>query len=176
MIGARAAVRHRATAVSYSALASLEPCADSLIPGVGSARRVRPLLLPPARRLPAYRSHSRRRSAVWRWAYRRGMGQGPDRVSVPVLVGLPLPVAHDVALDAGLLAVRDREDPGRDTVTMQYPRPGHWLGRGEQVRIWTGPDEDPDDDDGGGGGGGGGVPPDPQPLTPPGTKPTPEPA
>jgi beta-lactam-binding protein with PASTA domain len=89
---------------------------------------------------------------------------------VPALVGLKAVVAHDVALDAQLLAVdQDPSHPATvpGVVAAQDPPAGSEVGRGHRVRIWvqTGPDED-----GGGGSGGLPAPSPPTPLTPAGAK------
>ena len=88
---------------------------------------------------------------------------------MPQLLGLPAAQAHDVALDAHLLAVEQNPRPGnRSEVTVvlaQAPGSGAYLRPGERVRIWVGP-RSPE------GGGGGGLPVSPTPtlVTPSGTK------
>ncbi|MDQ3904969.1 MAG: PASTA domain-containing protein [Actinomycetota bacterium] len=98
----------------------------------------------------------------------RGLRKEP--AVVPALVGLTAVVAHDVALDAQLLAVD--QDPRHaptvpGVVAAQDPPAGSAVARGHRVRIWvqTSPDED-----GGGGSGGLPVPSGPTPLTPAGAK------
>jgi|SRR5581483_7226898 hypothetical protein len=108
-----------------------------------------------------------------RSALRCGMGQREqctEPAVVPTLVGLTAVVAHDVALDAQLLAVD--QDPSHaptvpGVVAAQDPPAGSEVARGHWVRIWvqTNPDED-----GGGGSGGLPVPGGPTTLTPAGTK------
>ena len=89
---------------------------------------------------------------------------------VPSLVGLAPAAAHDVALDAQLLAV-DQDSSHSPTVAgvvaAQEPAPGSQVAPGHRVQIWV--QTDPGD---GGRGGGGGlpVPSGPTPLTPAGTK------
>jgi hypothetical protein len=97
------------------------------------------------------------------------MGQQEQCTVVPMLVGLPAVTAHDVALDAQVLAV-DQDPAHKPTesgvVTAQQPRPGSTVSPGHRVHIWvTKPG-----DGGGGGGGGSPVPSKPTPLTPAGTK------
>jgi beta-lactam-binding protein with PASTA domain len=96
------------------------------------------------------------------------MGQGELTV-VPPLVGLQATVAHDVALDAHLLAVD--QDPSHSptvagVVAAQDPVAGSEVTAGYRVRIWV------KINPGGDGGRGGGlpVPSGPTPLTPAGTK------
>ena len=91
---------------------------------------------------------------------------------VPDLVGLTVPAAHDVALDAGVLAVEHRAEPADRalgqpvTVTGQHPAAGRLVGHGSRVQLWTsGADDDPDH-----GGGGCRVPTGPRPMLPAGTK------
>jgi len=98
-----------------------------------------------------------------------GQEEGEGTV-VPPLVGLEAAVAHDVALDAQLLAVD--QDPSHSptvagVVAAQEPVAGSEAAPGARVRIWvqTNPGED-----GGGGAGGLPVPSGPTPLTPAGTK------
>lgn len=88
---------------------------------------------------------------------------------VPPLVGLATAMAHDVALDAQLLAVD--QDPSHTptvagVVAAQEPVAGRQVNRGHRVRIWvdTNPGGDP------GGGGGLPVPSGPTPLTSAGTQ------
>ncbi|WP_156993114.1 PASTA domain-containing protein [Pseudonocardia acaciae] len=89
---------------------------------------------------------------------------------VPRLVGLAAITAHDVALDAHLLAVD--QDPCHTpavagVVAAQLPTPGTYLTPGSQVRIWV---KTGSDGDGGGGGGGQRVPTGPTSVTPSGAK------
>ena len=88
---------------------------------------------------------------------------------VPSLVGLEATTAHDLALDAHLLAVD--QDPRHSatvagTVSAQEPLAGSQLAAGQKIRIWvrTDPGEDGD------GGGGLSAPSGPTPLTPAGSK------
>lgn len=97
------------------------------------------------------------------------MGKQEQHTIVPRLVGLPASTAHDVALDAQVLAVD--QDPGHKpteagVVTAQQPRPGCPVTAGHRVSIWVSPPE------GGGGGGGGNMPrpSNPTPLEPAGAK------
>jgi beta-lactam-binding protein with PASTA domain len=97
------------------------------------------------------------------------MGQQERVTLVPSLVGLAATAAHDVALDAHLLAVD--QDPRHSAtvagiVSAQELMAGSQLTAGQKVRIWvqTDPGEDGD------GGGGLPVPSGPTPLTPAGTK------
>jgi beta-lactam-binding protein with PASTA domain len=88
---------------------------------------------------------------------------------VPSLVGLAAAVAHDVALDAHLLAVD--QDPSHSptvagVVAAQDPVAGSQVAPAHRVRIWV--QTNPCDD--GGGGGGLPAPSGPTPLTPAGTK------
>ena len=88
---------------------------------------------------------------------------------VPSLVGLAAAAAHDVALDAHLLAVD--QDPRHSAtvagiVSAQEPMPGSQLAAGQKVRIWV--ETDPGED--GNGGGGLPAPSGPTPLSPAGTK------
>lgn len=99
------------------------------------------------------------------------MGQGGQqrRTVVPTLVGLAAAVAHDVALDARLLAVD--QDPGHSptvagVVAAQEPAAGSQVAAGHRVRIWV--QTNPGGDDGGGGGLP--TPSGPTPLTSAGTK------
>lgn len=95
------------------------------------------------------------------------MGRRPGWMSVPQLVGLAVPAAHDAALDAGVLAVLTPPDgPHGLVVTAQKPPAGNRLRYGGRVRIWA----DLDDP---GGGGNAVIPFDPAPLDPAGTKPLP---
>ncbi|MDQ4115439.1 MAG: PASTA domain-containing protein [Actinomycetota bacterium] len=97
------------------------------------------------------------------------MGLRSARITVPMLVGLAVPVAHDAALDAGLLAVLEHPGPTvGPSVTAQYPPAGHRLRRGRRVRIWALPGDDPD-----GGGGSTFTPPGPAPRPTTGTNPRP---
>lgn len=88
---------------------------------------------------------------------------------VPSLVGLDATAAHDLALDAHLLAV-DQGPRHSATVagivSAQEPMAGSQLTAGQKVRIWvrTDPGEDGD------GGGGLSAPSGPTPLTPAGSK------
>ena len=98
-----------------------------------------------------------------------GMGQVEGRTVVPSLVGLAAVVAHDVALDAHLLAVD--QDPSHSptvagVVAAQEPVAGSPVAPGHRVRIWvqTNPGEE------GRGGGGLPVPSGPTPLTAASTK------
>lgn len=93
------------------------------------------------------------------------MGQAQLTV-VPPLVGLAAAVAHDIALDAQLLAVD--QDPSHSptvagVVAAQEPAAGSQVAAGYRVRIWV--QTDPGED-GGGGGGGLPEPSGPPPLTP----------
>lgn len=84
-------------------------------------------------------------------------------VAVPRLTGLPVPEAHDTALDGGLLAVEHAPfGPLADRrVTRQQPAPGGVPLHGSAVQVWTGPPP------GNPGGGGAGVAPDgPGPAVP----------
>jgi beta-lactam-binding protein with PASTA domain len=97
------------------------------------------------------------------------MGQREHNTVVPMLVGLPAVTAHDVALDAQVLAVDQNpthtpHEPG--VVTAQYPRPGSSVETGHRVLIWV----SSPGDGGGGGGGGSPVPTAPTPLSPAGAK------
>jgi beta-lactam-binding protein with PASTA domain len=99
------------------------------------------------------------------------MGESEQFTVVPTLVGLTAATAHDVALDAQVLAVD--QDPAHSptvagVVTEQRPAPGSQVSPGQRVLIWVstnGPE-------GGGGGGGGNLPapPKPTPLAPAGAK------
>jgi beta-lactam-binding protein with PASTA domain len=98
------------------------------------------------------------------------MGQQEHNTVVPMLVGLPAVTAHDVALDAQVLAVDQNpahtpHEPG--LVTAQHPMPGSSVEPGHRVLIWV---SSPGDGEGGGGGGNTPVPTKPTPLTPAGTK------
>jgi beta-lactam-binding protein with PASTA domain len=82
------------------------------------------------------------------------MGRREVLTVVPELVGLPVRVAQDVALDARLLAVDQAPAPSRTAagvVTAQNPPPGSYLRPGSRVRIWAA--AEPDDGDGNGRGG-----------------------
>jgi beta-lactam-binding protein with PASTA domain len=97
------------------------------------------------------------------------MGKTEQLTVVPTLVGLAAATAHDVALDARVLAVD--QDPAHSptvagVVTDQRPRPGSQVSPGDRVRIWV----STDGPSGGGGGGGAPVPTKPVPLTPAGAK------
>jgi hypothetical protein len=111
----------------------------------------------------------------WRWrATAAAPGPAPGSgsgsvVTVPCLVGLSARQAHDVALDALVLAVDHRRRTRRRTggVARQKPPAGQRVSTGTPVRIWvdeadppeSGPPDGNDDHgngDGGGGGGGGG--------------------
>ena len=99
------------------------------------------------------------------------MGKQEQQTVVPMLVGLAATTAHDVALDASVLAV-DQDPAHKPTepgvVTAQQPRPGSEVTTGHRVSIWVSPP-----DGGGGGGGGGGnmpQPSNPTPLEPAGAK------
>ena len=88
---------------------------------------------------------------------------------VPTLVGLAAAAAHDVALDAQLLAVD--QDPRHSAtvagiVAAQEPVAGSHLAPGQKVRIWV----TTDPGDGGHGGGGLPAPSGPTPLSPAGAK------
>jgi hypothetical protein len=85
------------------------------------------------------------------------MGRREVLTVVPGLVGLPVRVAQDVALDARLLAVVQAAAPSltaAGVVTAQNPLPGSYLRPGSRVRIWA---KQPDDGDGDGNGGRGGL-------------------
>lgn len=94
------------------------------------------------------------------------MGQTQVTV-VPPLVGLGAAVAHDIALDAQVLAVD--QDPSHSptvagVVAAQEPAAGSQVATGHRVRIWV--ETNPGEDGGGGGGGGGQpAPSGPTPLT-----------
>jgi beta-lactam-binding protein with PASTA domain len=102
--------------------------------------------------------------------------------TVPDLVGLHLPAAHDAALDAGLLAVvvgdqcssrhGHPDGPGYQVIG-QHPEPDRRLPRGQRVhvRVRRRPTGGPDDD-GSGGDGRGGLRRGnrPRPVIPSGTK------
>ena len=63
-----------------------------------------------------------------------------DSVRVPELVGVPAIDAHDLALDAGLLAVAENAThtaAGRGRIERQEPDPGTELEPGAIVRIWV---------------------------------------
>jgi beta-lactam-binding protein with PASTA domain len=98
------------------------------------------------------------------------MGRREALTVVPRLVGLPAITAHDVALDAQLLAVD--QDPCHSAavagvVAAQLPTPGTYLTPGSRVRIWV---KTGLDDDGGNGGGGQRLPSGPTSVTPAGAK------
>lgn len=89
---------------------------------------------------------------------------------VPSLVGQSATTAHDLALDARVLAVD--QDPAhspnvRGVVAAQQPDPGSKVSTGHRVRIWVRTDPD---SGGGGGGGNQRVPTGPAPLSPAGAK------
>jgi hypothetical protein len=98
--------------------------------------------------------------------------------TVPELVGLPAAEAHDLALDAGLLAVprnATHTGAGRGAVADQEPGAGEARERGAVIGIWieggaarSATDPGSDGPDGSGGGGGGGVGPKPAPVGPSG--------
>jgi beta-lactam-binding protein with PASTA domain len=63
------------------------------------------------------------------------------RVRVPELVGVPASDAHDLALDAGVLAVAENAHhtaAGRGRIDRQDPEPGTEIEHGAIVRIWVG--------------------------------------
>ena len=99
------------------------------------------------------------------------MGQREHTLAtVPELVGLPAMSAHDLALDAQLLAVD--QDPSHSptvagVVAAQEPHPGARVVPGERVLIWV---RTTPEDGGGGGGGGQRLPTGPAPKTPAGAK------
>jgi hypothetical protein len=102
------------------------------------------------------------------------MGQAETQTLtvVPELLGLTASTAHDVALDAQLLAVD--QDPSHSptvagVVAAQDPIAGREVALGDHVRIWVRPDNRGDDDPGGGPGGPP-VPTSPKPLEPTGAK------
>lgn len=95
------------------------------------------------------------------------MGQHERLTVVPSLVGLGAAAAHDVALDAQLLAVD--QDPNHSPtvagiVAAQDPVAGSKVASGHRVRIWV--ETDPGDN----GGGGRPAPTGPTPLTTAGAK------
>lgn len=58
---------------------------------------------------------------------------------VPELVGVPAADAHDLALDAGVLAVAENAAhtaAGRGRIDRQDPDPGAQVEHGAIVRIW----------------------------------------
>ncbi len=62
-------------------------------------------------------------------------------VRVPELVGVPAADAHNLALDAGILAVAANAThtaAGRGRIDRQDPSPGAEVGHGTIVRIWIG--------------------------------------
>jgi beta-lactam-binding protein with PASTA domain len=62
---------------------------------------------------------------------------------VPRLTGVPAAEAHDLALDAGLLAVAENAwhtAAGRAHVGRQDPEPGTAVETGSVVRIWISSD------------------------------------
>lgn len=98
-----------------------------------------------------------------------GQRQQEPLTVVPPLVGLAAVAAHDVALDAQLLAVD--QDPSHSprvagTVAAQDPEAGCEVTSGHWIRIWV--DTNPDDKRNGGGSRP--VPSGPTPLTPAGAK------
>jgi beta-lactam-binding protein with PASTA domain len=98
-----------------------------------------------------------------------GQRQQEELTVVPPLVGLAVAAAHDVALDARLLAVD--QDPSHSPtvagiVAAQEPVAGSEVSSGHRVRIWV--ETNPDDN--GDGGGGPPVPSGPTPRTPAGAK------
>jgi len=98
------------------------------------------------------------------------MEQQEHNTVVPMLVGLPTATAHDVALDAQVLAVDT--DPAHTpteagVVTAQQPRPGITVEPGHRVLIWV---SKPGGEGGGGGGGNKPAPTKPTPLSPAGAK------
>jgi beta-lactam-binding protein with PASTA domain len=98
------------------------------------------------------------------------MGRREVLTVVPKLVGLPVRVAQDVALDARLLAVDQAPGPSRTpagVVTEQNPPAGSRLRPGSRVRIWA---TEPDDGDGNGGRGGLRLPTGPITVFPSGCK------
>jgi hypothetical protein len=102
------------------------------------------------------------------------MGQAETQTLtvVPELLGLTASIAHDVALDAQLLAVD--QDPNHSptvagVVAAQDPLAGREVQPGEHVRIWVHRDDGGGDDDSGGPGGPP-VPSSPKPLEPTGAK------
>ena len=103
----------------------------------------------------------------------KGMRRGSTALTrVPELVGLAAPEAHDVALDAQVLAVD--QDPHhaatvRGTVTRQKPAPNTQVPPGARVCIWVRSDPDPGPGRDGGGGGSA-LPQGPSPLRPAGAK------
>lgn len=95
----------------------------------------------------------------------QGRGAGPPAV-VPDLVGRGVAVAHDLALDAGVLAVvanPSAVSAGR-VVVAQELRAGAQVSRGARVTIWV------EADSGGGGSGGTRTPQGPRPLSGRGVK------
>ncbi|ALL79397.1 hypothetical protein AD006_29415 (plasmid) [Pseudonocardia sp. EC080610-09] len=103
-------------------------------------------------------------------------------VQVPELLELSVDEAHDVALDAGLLAV-DHSDSGPTTTTAdrasappqrvycQELPAGAMVPTGTRIGIWARRPDDPGpDDDSGGGGGPDLVPTGPEPQLGGGTK------
>jgi PASTA domain len=102
------------------------------------------------------------------------MGQSEQFAVVPTLVGLAATTAHDVALDAQVLAVD--QDPEHSptvagVVTEQRPEPGSQVSLGQRVLIWVSTNGQEGGSGGGGGGGGNKpAPTKPTPLTPAGAK------
>ena len=65
------------------------------------------------------------------------------RVRVPELVGVVAQEAHDLALDAGMLAVAENArhtGAGRARIDRQDPEPGAEVDHGTIVRIWISTD------------------------------------
>jgi beta-lactam-binding protein with PASTA domain len=92
----------------------------------------------------------------------------PDLVLVPALVGLDAAQAHEVAMEARVVAVDPEPDTPptlSGTVVAQRPEPGERIPAGDAVTVWI-------EDQGGGGGGGGGLqlPDSPPPKDPAGVK------
>ncbi|GEL17109.1 hypothetical protein PA7_09460 [Pseudonocardia asaccharolytica DSM 44247 = NBRC 16224] len=96
---------------------------------------------------------------------------------VPALVGLDVREAHQLSLDAGVIAVNPDPDtpPARHgAVVAQRPTAGTQVNPGDPVTIWVDAGPEQDDTDGDDGGGGGGrwwrLGPRPRPPKPAGTK------
>jgi beta-lactam-binding protein with PASTA domain len=93
-------------------------------------------------------------------------------VRVPELHGLTVRAAEDALLDAGLLPLLIKQEPGADrdgamVVRRQDPHPGARVVPGGRVRFWcASPGDDPPR-----GGGGTRLPRGPRPLSPAGSKP-----
>ncbi|HZZ50790.1 MAG TPA: PASTA domain-containing protein [Pseudonocardia sp.] len=101
-----------------------------------------------------------------------GQAEAQTLTVVPELLGLTANTAHDMALDAQLLAVD--QDPSHSptvagVVAAQDPLAGREVPAGEHVRIWVRRDSAGGDDDPGGPGGPP-VPSSPKPLEPTGAK------